>query len=196
MTTPDAQHSTPHLPRCPDPVLSSGELCTARPSHLSTGHRNQPFLETPSLTRAPGQCPHGAVKLLQARIKALPHRNSEITVAGLRPPATTHRSSYQVNNSSIPCTYDFPDLPWSLSTHWTELSHREQIGFFAADELHCLRTCTGRLWPSLAMIRTPTWPSRPPLHPWPPHWSNLATGKPLRPFLHRGYCLIGGRTSG
>jgi hypothetical protein len=119
-------HSTPlHAYRCwLDPVLSSGELCAARPSHLSVGHHGQPFLETPSLTRASRQCPRGAVKLLQARIEALPHWNNEITVDGLWPPATASRPSYQVNHSSMPCAYDFPDLPWSLSTHWPELSRR------------------------------------------------------------------------
>jgi hypothetical protein len=36
----------------PDPVLSSGELCAARPSHPSAAQCDQPFPETPSLTRA------------------------------------------------------------------------------------------------------------------------------------------------
>jgi hypothetical protein len=44
------------------------------------------------------------VKLLQARIETLPHRSSEITLAGLWPPAPARRPGYQVNNSSIPCT--------------------------------------------------------------------------------------------
>jgi hypothetical protein len=101
-------HACPH---CPDPVLSSGELCAARPSHPSAGHRGQPFLETPSLTRASGQVPRGAVKLLQARIETLPHWSSGITIVGLRPPATARRPGYQVNHSWIPYTHDLPDLP-------------------------------------------------------------------------------------
>jgi hypothetical protein len=101
-------HACPH---CPGPVLSSGKLCAARPSHPNAGHHDQPFLETPSLTRALGQLPRGAVKLLQARIETLPHRNNEITIAGLRLPATARRPGYQVNHSTIPCSHDLPDLP-------------------------------------------------------------------------------------
>jgi hypothetical protein len=58
-------HACPH---CPGLVLSTGELCAARPSHPNADHHGQPLLETPSLTRAPGQLPRGAVKLPQARI--------------------------------------------------------------------------------------------------------------------------------
>jgi hypothetical protein len=101
-------HACPH---CPGRVLSSGELCAARPSHPNASHRGQPFPETPSLTRASGQFPRGVVKLLQARIETLPHRSSEITIAGLRPPATARRPGHQVNHSSIPCTHDLSDLP-------------------------------------------------------------------------------------
>jgi hypothetical protein len=42
------------LPDFADLALSSGELYSARPSHPSTGHRDQPFPQTTSLTRAPG----------------------------------------------------------------------------------------------------------------------------------------------
>jgi hypothetical protein len=97
-------------PHCPDPVLSSGELYDALPSHPNAAHRGQPFLETPSLTRSPGQLPHGAVKLLQARIETLPHRSSGITIAGHWPPATARRPGHQVKHSSIPGTHDLPDL--------------------------------------------------------------------------------------
>jgi hypothetical protein len=52
-----------------------------------------------------------------------------------------------------------------------------------------LRTWTGRLRPSPTATRTSLWSPRPPLRPRPPHRSNLAAGKPLRPFFRRGYCL-------
>jgi hypothetical protein len=114
-------HACPH---CLDPVLSSSKLCAARPSHPNAGHRGQPFLETPSLTRASGQLPRGAVKLLQAKFETLPHRSSGIPIVGLRPPATARRSGHQVNHSSIPCTHDLPDLSWSSLTHWIVLCRR------------------------------------------------------------------------
>jgi hypothetical protein len=109
---PRTRNTSPRaFPHCPGLVLSSGELCAARPSHPNDGHRDQPFLEIPSLTRASRQFPRGAVKLPQARIDTLPHRNSGITIAGLRPPATARRPGHQVNHSLIPCTHGFPDLP-------------------------------------------------------------------------------------
>ena len=42
---PPQTRDTPRrtCPHCPNPALSSNELCTARPSHLSVGHHGQLF---------------------------------------------------------------------------------------------------------------------------------------------------------
>ena len=77
------------------PVSSAPPARATRAPATATSHFQRP----PSLTRASGKLPREAVKLVQARIEALPHRDSKITVARLRPPTTARRLSYQVSHS-------------------------------------------------------------------------------------------------
>jgi hypothetical protein len=154
------------------------------------------FSVNPSHALAPGQLPREAVKLLQAWAKALPHRRSGITLAGLRhpPPCVNRAIWWAIFQFLVPMSsLTSGEAHWPLQLNFTALVRPE------SSPPTSLPACA----------RGPTYSDH---HRWRsahrhdrqdlPYTLDHFTGaisplvSPSAPFLRRGYCFIRGRTAG
>jgi hypothetical protein len=85
-----------------------------------------------------------------------PHWRPRITLAGLLPLTDERGPGKSLRHSQIPFVYHLYVTWSSLPSQPIGLSHREQAGILATDELPHLRTWTDRLRPPLTPTSTST----------------------------------------